>query len=85
MRGERYICWHIGCRNTDLLLYWSRGVSLYGLGCRSEINNAGFDFATAKKQNQGEEVTTVMKRVSMVFILRRQAGGIKRIVSKHCR
>lgn len=32
MRSERYVCWHIGCRYTDLLLWWSKGVPPQGLG-----------------------------------------------------
>ncbi len=31
MQGERYVCWHIGCRNTDLFVWWSRGVPPQGL------------------------------------------------------
>ena len=26
MRGESYICWRVGCRNTDPLLQSSRGL-----------------------------------------------------------
>lgn len=62
MRGERYVCWHIGCRYTDPLLWWSQGVPPQGLGKTAKQDKKYFtDFNVAVTKSGSEEVASVVR------------------------